>query len=95
MQTEKWSIQDAKNKLGAVVAAAKTGKAQIVTRRGIPTAVVLSIEYFEKLQRLEAAQAPSFIDHLLSMPRDEVEFERMDVQRASLICSYNENGQLS
>jgi len=77
MQIEKWSIQVAKNKLGAVVAAAKTGKAQIVTRRGIPTAVVLSIEDFEKLQRLEAAQAPSFIDHLLSMPRDDIEFERM------------------
>ncbi|MEI6068902.1 MAG: type II toxin-antitoxin system Phd/YefM family antitoxin [Methylococcaceae bacterium] len=80
MQTEKWSIQDAKNKLGAVVAAAKTGKAQIVTRRGVPAAVILSIEAFEKLQQLEAAQAPSFIDHLLSMPRDDGEFERMSVQ---------------
>ena len=80
MQTEKWSMQDVKNKLGAVVAAAKTGKAQIVTRRGVPTAVILSIEDFEKLQRLEAAQAPSFIDHLLSMPRDDGEFERMNVQ---------------
>lgn len=77
MQTEKWSIQDAKNKLGAVVAAAKTGKTQIVTRRGIPTEVVLSIEDFEKIQRLKATQAPSFIDHLLSMPCDDVEFERM------------------
>ena len=80
MQTEKWSIQDAKNKLGAVVAAAKAGKAQIVTRRGVPAAVILSIEAFEKLQQLEAAQAPSFIDHLLSMPRDDGEFERMSVQ---------------
>ena len=81
MQTEKWSIQDVKNKLGAVVAATKTGKAQIVTRRGgVPTAVILSIEDFEKLQRLETAQAPSFIDHLLSMPRDDGELERMNVQ---------------
>jgi len=42
--------------------------------------VVLSIEEFEKFQRFEAAQSPSFIDHLLSMPADDGEFERLDVQ---------------
>lgn len=80
MQTKQWALQDAKNKFSAVVDAAQQGKAQVITRRGIPSAVVLSIEEFEKFQRLEAAQFPSFIDHLLSMPADDVEFERIDVQ---------------
>ena len=80
MQTEQWSLQDAKNKFSAVVDAAQKGRAQVVTRRGVPTAVVLSIEEFEKLQRFEAAQSPSFIDHLLSMPTDDGEFERMAFQ---------------
>jgi len=80
MQTEQWSLQDAKNKFSSVVDAAQKGKAQVVTRRGVPTAVVLSIEEFEKFQRFDAAQTPSFIDHLLSMPTDDGEFERMNVQ---------------
>ncbi|MDO9162119.1 MAG: type II toxin-antitoxin system Phd/YefM family antitoxin [Methylococcaceae bacterium] len=80
MQIEQWSLQDAKNKFSSVVDAAQKGKAQVVTRRGVPAAVVLSIEEFEKFQRFDAAQSPSFIDHLLSMPTDDGEFERMDVQ---------------
>ena len=80
MQTKQWSLHDAKNKFSAVVDAAKQGKAQVITRRGIPSAVVLSMEEFEKFQRYEASKAPSFIDHLLSIPVDDGEFERMDVQ---------------
>ncbi|PPD45707.1 MAG: prevent-host-death family protein [Methylobacter sp.] len=80
MQTKQWSLQDAKNKFSAVVDAARQGKAQVITRRGVPSAVVLSIEEFEKFQRFEAAEAPSFIDHLLTMPSDDGEFERIDVQ---------------
>lgn len=80
MQTEQWSLQDAKNKFSAVVDAARKGKPQVVTRRGVPTAVVLSVEEFEKYQRFDAAQTPTFIDHLLSMPTDDGEFPRMDVQ---------------
>ena len=80
MQTKQWSLQDAKNKFSAVVDAAQQGKAQVITRRGIPSAVVLSMEEFEKFQRYEAAKDPSFIDHLLSIPVDDGEFERMDVE---------------
>lgn len=80
MQTEQWSLQDAKNKFSAVVDAAQKGKAQVVTRRGVPAAVVLSFEEFEKFQRLDTAQTPSFIDHLLNIPTDDGEFERPDVQ---------------
>ena len=77
MQTKQWSLQDAKNKFSAVVDAAQQGKAQVITRRGIPSAVVLSMEEFEKFQRYEAAKTPSFIDHLLSIPVDDGEFERI------------------
>ena len=44
MQTKQWSLQDAKNKFSAVVDAAKQGKAQVITRRGISSAVVISME---------------------------------------------------
>ena len=80
MQTKQWSLPDAKNKFSAVVDAAKQGKAQVITRRGVPSAVVLSMEEFEKFQRYEASKASSFIDHLLSMPTDDGEFERVDVR---------------
>ncbi len=80
MQTKQWSLQDAKNKFSAVVDAAQQGKAQVITRRGVPSAVLLSIDEFEKFQRFEATQAPNFIDHLLSMPTDEGEFKRVDIQ---------------
>ena len=79
MQTEQWSLQDAKNKFSAVIEAAQKGKAQVLTRRGVPAVVVLSVKEFEKFQQFEAASSTSFIDHLLSMPRDDGEFERLDV----------------
>ena len=60
MQTKQWSLQDAKNKFSAVVDAAKQGKAQVITRRGVPSAVVLSMEEFEKFQRYEAEKAPYY-----------------------------------
>ncbi len=80
MQTQQWSLQDAKNKFSAVVDDTQQGKAQVITRQGIPSAAVLSIAEFEKFQCFEVTQAPSFIDHLLSMPSDDGEFELMDIQ---------------
>lgn len=80
MQTKQWSLQDAKNKFSAVVDAAQQGRAQIITRRGVPSVVVVSVKEFEKLQSYEANQSPSFIDLLLDIPRDDGEFQRIDVQ---------------
>lgn len=79
MKTEHWALQDAKNKLSAVVDAAQCGNAQVVTRRGIPAAVVISMEEFEKLQQLEAQQLPTFADHLFNLPMDDGDFERWPV----------------
>jgi antitoxin Phd len=79
MINPQWSLQEAKNKFSAVVDAAKSGQPQIVTRRGIPAAVVLSFEEFTKYQQLATMQLPSFTDYLLSMPCDDGEFERLEV----------------
>ena len=79
MKTHTWSLQDAKNKFSEVIKAANNGRPQIVTRRGIPSAVVLSIEEFDHYKKLSELSLPSFTDHLLNMPTDGSEFERLDV----------------
>jgi prevent-host-death family protein len=73
-----WTLQDAKNRFSTVVEAARRGKPQLVTRRGTPAVVVVAAEDFARLRRLENAAQPSFVDHLLAMPRDDEEFERLD-----------------
>ena len=86
MQTQRWPLQDAKNKFSAIVDAAQQGEAQVVIRRGIPSAVVVSVEAFEKLQQQERSSTPNFIEHPLSGPRadstdslTEPLFERSDL----------------
>ena len=64
-----WPLQDARNKLSAVVNAAVAGDPQRVTRRGKPAVVVLSVEEYERLCRLEKAKAPTFTDLLLAILR--------------------------
>ena len=72
-----WPLQDAKNKFSALVDAALSGEPQRVTRRGQPAVVVLAVEEYERLCRLEQASAPSFGELLLEIPRDDGEFERL------------------
>lgn len=76
-----WSVQDAKNSFSAVVDAAQS-EPQTVTRHGRRTAVIVAADEYDRLQRLGPAAAPkkSFIEHLLSMPQDDGEFERMPVK---------------
>lgn len=59
-----WQLQDAKNRFSEVVQRAATSGPQIVTVRGKPKAVVVSIEDFERLND----QKPSLTDHILSGP---------------------------
>lgn len=73
-----WKLQDAKNRFRAVVREAVAGYPQHVTRRGKPAVVVLSTEEYERLSQLDAANAPTFADMLLAIPRDHREFERLD-----------------
>ena len=70
-----WPLQDAKNKFSAVVDAALAGEPQRVTRRGQPAVVVLAVDEYERLCRLEKASAPSLAELLLDIPQDDGEFE--------------------
>ncbi len=71
-----WSIQDAKDRFSAVVEAARR-RPQTVTKHGKPTVVVVAAEEYERLRQLERLKAPTFVDHLLAMPKDDGEFERV------------------
>ena len=74
-----WALQDAKNQFSRVVRAAQYGP-QVVTRHGVPRAVVLSVEAFERLQRGAPPASASLAELILAMPQGgEVEFERVDV----------------
>lgn len=72
-----WTLQDAKNRFSAVVEAAATGEPQKVTRRGKWVSVVLSAAEYERLNRLDQANAPSLGELLLAMPQDDIAFERL------------------
>ena len=76
-----WSARDARNRLGAVVDAAVGGEPQRVTRRGKPAVVVIAVEEYERLRRLEKAKAPTFAELLLAIPQDGGEFERLGLRR--------------
>ena len=77
----RWALQDAKNKLSEVVRAAERGEPQIVTRRGVETAVVISRDDFERLSAGAESARGSFAMSLLAMPssEDAPEFERIEV----------------
>lgn len=80
MPNPHWSLQDAKNRFSAVVDAARAGEPQLVTRHGKPAVVVVAAEEYERLCRLDRAQAPSFAQALLAMPQDDGAFPRLDMR---------------
>ena len=79
MAERSWSVQDAKNRFSEVVEAARR-KPQTVTKHGKPAVVVVDVAEYERLQRLERVQAPSFADVLLAIPQDDGEFPRHNVR---------------
>lgn len=64
----RWALHDAKNKLSEVVDAAARGEPQVVTRRGVETAVVISYAEYERITAARSRQMPSFAEYLLAMP---------------------------
>lgn len=76
---KQWRLQDAKTHLSQVVEAALQGEHQHITRRGKAAVAVLSENEYERLMRNARSSAPTFVEHLLAMPRDEDVFEREDV----------------
>ena len=79
-----WPLQDAKNRFSALVNAALAGEPQHVTRRGEPAVVVLAADEYERLCRMERADAPTFAELLLEIPQDDEEFERLSVPARKL-----------
>jgi antitoxin Phd len=79
MASRKWSVQDAKNRFSEVVEAARRVP-QTVTKHGKPAVVVVDVAEYERLQRLDRVQAPSFAELLLAMPQDGDEFPRLKVR---------------
>ena len=79
-----WSLQDAKNRFSAVVEAARWGQPQLVTKRGAPAVVVIAVEDYARLRQAEQQTTPSFVDHLLAMPIDGEEFERLELEPREL-----------
>ena len=74
-----WPLQDAKNKFSALVNAALAGEPQLVTRRGRPAVVVLAADEYERLLRLDRADAPALGELLAQIPQDDQDFERIAV----------------
>ncbi|HET6521422.1 MAG TPA: type II toxin-antitoxin system Phd/YefM family antitoxin [Geminicoccaceae bacterium] len=70
----RWQLQDAKNHFSDVVNRAHSEGPQIVTKRGVETAVVLSYDRFRELM----GQKMSFEDFLLTAPKVDIELDRSD-----------------
>ena len=79
-----WQLQDAKNRFSAVVEAALSGVPQLVTRRGRPAVVVLAVDEYERLCRLDDATAPTLARLLLDIPQDDLEFDRLPLPARGL-----------
>jgi antitoxin Phd len=81
--TNRWSLQEAKNKFSAVVEAALHGHPQLVTRRGRDAVVVISSEDYARLRQQSRATPLNFKEYLLTMPLPEGggedEFDRIQI----------------
>jgi antitoxin Phd len=66
----KWQMQDAKARFAELIRKASSEGPQIVTYRGVDTAVVLSTQDYRRMQ----LDRKSFVDHLFSGPKldDEI-----------------------
>jgi len=69
MQT--WQIQTAKNRLSDLVDKAVTQGPQLITRRGVETAVVLSVDEYRRLRRPES----NLVEFFRSSPLAELELD--------------------
>ena len=78
MEQTQWTLQDAKNKFSAVVNGTQAGNPQLVTRRGVPSAVIVSVKEYQEYLAMKKKQLPDFADYLLSIPQSEIEFERLE-----------------
>jgi prevent-host-death family protein len=73
-----WQLQDAKARFSEVVKLAAKEGPQVVTFRGVETAVVMSIEEFRRLE----ANRPSLVDYLMAGPKLDDDLVSMINDRA-------------
>lgn len=71
-----WSIQDGKDSFSALVEAARENP-QTVTKHGKPAVIVVAVEEYNRLSGAESRPKRNFVEHLLGMPQDDGEFERI------------------
>jgi prevent-host-death family protein len=74
-----WQLHQAKAKLSELVARASSEGPQIITYRGAPKAVVLSVGAYKRLKAAE----PSLVDHLLAGPKLDDRTVRLINKRAA------------
>ncbi len=67
-----WQIQEAKNKLSEVVAGALEEGPQILTRRGVEVAVVLSFSEYQEMKKKQS----SLLELFQRSPLAELDLER-------------------
>jgi prevent-host-death family protein len=67
-----WQIQEAKNKLSEVVEGALEEGPQILTRRGVEVAVVLSFSEYQQMKR----EQTSLFEFFQRSPLAELDLER-------------------
>ena len=79
-----WRLQDAKAKFSALVDSAMRGTPQFVTRRGQDAVVVLAKQDYDTLQMRGATSTPSFLDHLLSIPKSPTDDDSFGFERQSV-----------
>jgi len=66
-----WKLQDAKSQFSKVVEDALKSGPQYVTRRGVPTVVIVAFQEYESL----TSNKPTFKEFLLSCPKMDEQFE--------------------
>jgi len=59
-----WQLQDAKNRLSALIDAVEEGHEQIITRHGAPVGVVVPYAVWQRWQESRLSEAPSMYDAL-------------------------------
>jgi prevent-host-death family protein len=75
MSETEWSLSEAKDHFSQLVAAARRGKPQTVTRHGKAAVVVLKAEDYARLEAQGQAPKKTFIQHLMDVPKGEVDLE--------------------
>ncbi|MGL4883226.1 MAG: type II toxin-antitoxin system Phd/YefM family antitoxin [Waterburya sp.] len=65
-----WQLQEAKNKFSQVVKQAQQGKPQYITVHGKPTAVVVSIEDYQKLNLSQTSLSEALMTPIIEQDID-------------------------